>query len=128
MGRCANFDIHVTEAAYSFCPKRAMSSGVSSFETTASLPCTMSRICSTTSGFASVVTSPTSRRLEIEASTRRMMILPLRADLLRHMALQFVYQRGRILNSCLERHENADPLAFDLVRFADDRCLLHLLT
>src|SRR5207244_10729588 len=68
----ANFDIHVTEAPYSFCPNHAMSPGVSSFETTASLPCTISRICSTTSGFASVVTSPTSRRLEIEASTRRM--------------------------------------------------------
>src|SRR5437762_67003 len=85
----------------------------------------MSRICSTTSGFASVVTSPTSRRLEIETSTRRM-ILPLRADLLRHMALQFVYQRGRILNSCLERHESADRLPFDVTRLtmtaASRRC------
>ena len=144
MGWCANFGIHVTDAPHSFCPNRAMSSGISSFEATASLPCTISRICSTTSGFANVVTSPTSRRLEIEASTRRM-ILPLRvfgisaakrispgpdngADLLRYMALQFVYQRRRILNSCLERHESADRLPFDLVLLADDCRLSHLLT
>ena len=50
------------------------------------------------------------------------------ADLLRYMTLQFVYQRGRILNSCLERHESADRLPFDLVLLADDCRLSHLLT
>src|SRR5438094_1448247 len=48
------------------------------------------------------------------------------ADLLRYMTLQFVYQRRRILNSCLERHESADRLSFDVTRLtmtaASRRC------
>src|SRR5947207_1921925 len=55
-----------------------MSSGSSSRVVVASLPCTITRICSTTYGLASVVTSPTSRRFEIAASTRRI-IFPQRA-------------------------------------------------
>src|SRR5215831_2204618 len=57
--------------AYSTDPNRLTSSGPSFFATCC-CPCTCTRICSTTSGLASVVISPTSRLLETAASTRRM--------------------------------------------------------
>src|ERR1700731_1107063 len=61
----------IFSSSYSTEPNCLMSSGPSFFATF-SFPCTCTRICSTTSGFASVVISPTSSVLEIAARTRRM--------------------------------------------------------
>jgi hypothetical protein len=50
-----------------------------------------------------------------------------RADLLCHMSLKLVDQSVAAVYAGLQRDEGADRLPLNLVLFADDYCLSHLL-
>src|SRR5207237_1328888 len=50
-----------------------------------------------------------------------------RANLLCHMPLKLIEQSAVAFDAGLEGHERANRLAFDLVRFADNRSFSHFL-